>query len=208
MTAGELAIAPFVLLPFAWFAITATMLVATLTPTRGRATGLVTLGAAVSYVLNIVAGLAESLSWLRFFSPYHYSDAQRVLTEGAHWPNQVVLLDRHAGLRRARPRGLRAPRDRRRALAPCRAAGPRAGRGGRPGAAGRASVGVSQELRKAACAGRTSGLVTRPDFIVCARDSPGLVPVPALAGGGALWLPARSGTARPSANLLCPRVCS
>ena len=51
-----------------------------------------TLGAAVSYVLNIVAGLVESLSWLRFFSPYHYSDAQRVLTEGAHWPNQAVLL--------------------------------------------------------------------------------------------------------------------
>ena len=92
VTAGELAIAPFVLLPFAWFAITATMLVATLTPTRGRATGLMTLGAAVSYVLNIVAGLVESLSWLRFFSPYHYSDAQRVLTEGAHWPNQAVLL--------------------------------------------------------------------------------------------------------------------
>ena len=51
-----------------------------------------TLGAAVSYVLTIVAGLAESLSWLRFFSAYHYSDAQRVLTEGAHWPNQAVLL--------------------------------------------------------------------------------------------------------------------
>ncbi len=92
VTAGELAIAPFVLLPFAWFAITATMLVATLTPTRGRATGLMTLGAAVSFVLNIVAGLVESLSWLRFFSAYHYSDAQRVLTEGAHWPNQAVLL--------------------------------------------------------------------------------------------------------------------
>ena len=92
VTAWELAIAPFVLLPFAWFAITATMLVATLTPTRGRATGLMTLGAAVSYVLNIVAGLVESLSWLRFLSPYQYSDAQRVLTEGAHWPNQAVLL--------------------------------------------------------------------------------------------------------------------
>ena len=92
VTAGELAIAPFVLLPFAWFMIAVTMLVATLTPTRGRAAGLMTLGAAVSYVLTIVAGLAESLSWLRFFSAYHYSDAQRVLTEGAHWPNQAVLL--------------------------------------------------------------------------------------------------------------------
>ena len=92
VTAWELAIAPFVLLPFAWFMIAVTMLVATLTPTRGRAAGLMTLGAAVSYVLTIVAGLAESLSWLRFFSAYHYSDAQRVLTEGAHWPNQAVLL--------------------------------------------------------------------------------------------------------------------
>ena len=92
VTAAELAIAPFVLLPFAWFMIAVTMLVATLTPTRGRAAGLMILGAVVSYVLNIVAGLAESLSWLRFFSAYHYSDAQRVLTEGAHWPNQAVLL--------------------------------------------------------------------------------------------------------------------
>ena len=133
VTAGELAIAPFVLLPFAWFAITATMLVATLTPTRGRATGLMTLGAAVSYVLNIVAGLVESLSWLRFFSPYHYSDAQRVLTEGAHWPNPGRAPRRRAGLRRARPRGLRAPRDRRRTLAARRAAGPRTGCRGRDG---------------------------------------------------------------------------
>ena len=61
------------------------------------------------------------------------------------------------------------------------------------GSAGAAAVGGNPavaELWAAACAGRTSGLVTRPDFILCARDSPGLVPVPALAGGGALWLPA------------------
>ena len=49
-------------------------------------------GAAASYVLNITAGLAESLAWLRFFSPYYYSDAQRVLTEGPVWQHQALLL--------------------------------------------------------------------------------------------------------------------
>lgn len=92
VTGGELAIAPFVLLPFAWFVIAATMLVATLTPTRARAAGLMTVGAAASYVLNIVAGLADSLAWLRFLSPYYYSDAQRVLTDGAVWRHQALLL--------------------------------------------------------------------------------------------------------------------
>ncbi|MYE47199.1 MAG: ABC transporter permease subunit [Chloroflexi bacterium] len=92
VTGGELAIAPFVLLPFAWFVIAATVLAATLTPTRGRAAGLMTFGAAASYVLNIIAGLAESLSWLRFFSPYYYSDTQRVLTDGPVWQHQALLL--------------------------------------------------------------------------------------------------------------------
>ena len=92
VTGGELAIAPFVLLPFAWFVIAATMLVATLTPARGRAAGLMIVGAVASYVLNIIAGLAESLTWLRFFSPYYYSDAQRVLTDGPVWQHQALLL--------------------------------------------------------------------------------------------------------------------
>lgn len=92
VTGGELAIAPFVLLPFAWFVIAATVLAATLTPTRGRAAGLMIVAAVASYVLNIIAGLAESLSWLRFFSPYYYSDAQRVLTDGPVWQHQALLL--------------------------------------------------------------------------------------------------------------------
>ena len=89
---AELAIAPFSLLPFTWFALAATVLAATLTPTRGRAAALMTAGAFVAYALNITAGLVTSLEWLRLLTPYYYSDAQRVLTEGAVWWHQAVLL--------------------------------------------------------------------------------------------------------------------
>ena len=89
---GELAVAPSSLLPFTWFALAATVLAATLTPTRGRAAALMTAGAFVAYALNITAGLVTSLAWLRFLSPYHYSDAQRVLTEGTVWWHQGALL--------------------------------------------------------------------------------------------------------------------
>ena len=92
VAAGELAIAPFSLLPFAWFALAATVLAATLTPTRGRAAALMTAGAFVAYALNIAADLVTSLDWLRFFTPYYYSDAQRVLTEGTVWWHQAALL--------------------------------------------------------------------------------------------------------------------
>ena len=89
---GELAIAPFSLLPFTWFALAATVLAATLTPTRGRAAALMTAGAFVAYALNLTASLVTSLDWLRFFTPYYYSDAQRVLTEGTVWGHQAALL--------------------------------------------------------------------------------------------------------------------
>ena len=92
VTPGELAIAPFVLLPFVWFLIAVTLLVAALTPTRGRAAALMILGAVATYALNIIAGFADSLTWLRFLSPYYYSDAQRVLTEGPVWQHQALLL--------------------------------------------------------------------------------------------------------------------
>ena len=92
VAAGELAVAPFSLLPFAWFALAATVLAATLTPTRGRAVALMTAGAFVAYALNIAADLVTSLDWLRFFTPYYYSDAQRVLTEGTVWWHQAALL--------------------------------------------------------------------------------------------------------------------
>ncbi|MCY4455744.1 MAG: ABC transporter permease subunit [Chloroflexi bacterium] len=89
---GELATAPFSLLPFAWFALAATVLAASLTPTRGRAVALMTAAAFVAYALNITADLVASLNWLHYLTPYYYSDAQRVLTEGSVFWHQGVLL--------------------------------------------------------------------------------------------------------------------
>ncbi len=92
LAVGELATAPFSLLPFVWFVLAATVLAATLTPTRGRAAALMTAGAFVAYALNITAGLVGSLDWLYYLTPYYYSDAQRVLTEGTVWWHQAALL--------------------------------------------------------------------------------------------------------------------
>ena len=89
---GELATAPFSLLPFVWFALAATVLAATLTPTRGRAAALMTAAAFVAYLVNITADLVAALDWLHYLTPYYYSDAHRVLTEGSVFWHQGVLL--------------------------------------------------------------------------------------------------------------------
>ncbi len=89
---GELAVAPLSMLTFTWFVLAATMLTATLTPTRGRAAALMTAAAFLAYALYIAVGLVSSIEWLRYLTPYYYSDAQRVLTEGTVWWHQGLLL--------------------------------------------------------------------------------------------------------------------
>lgn len=89
---GELAVAPLSMLTFAWFVLAATMLAASLTPTRGRAAALMTAAAFAAYALYIAVGLVSSIEGLRYLTPYYYSDAQRVLTEGTVWWHQGLLL--------------------------------------------------------------------------------------------------------------------
>ncbi len=89
---GELAVAPLSMLTFTWFVLAATMLTATLTPTRGRAAALMTAAAFLAYALYIAVGLVSSIEGLRYLTPYYYSDAQRVLTEGTVWWHQAGLL--------------------------------------------------------------------------------------------------------------------
>ena len=92
LTTWELALAPLSLLPFTFACIALTMLAATLTPTRGLAAGLMAAETVTVYVLNVLAELTDALAWLRFLSPFHYSDAQRVLTDGVVWWHQGLLL--------------------------------------------------------------------------------------------------------------------
>ena len=89
---GELAVAPLSMLTFTWFVLAATTLTATLTPTRGRAAALMTAAAFLAYALYIAVGLVKSIEGLRYLTPYYYSDAQRVLTEGTVWWHQGLLL--------------------------------------------------------------------------------------------------------------------
>ena len=68
------------------------MLAAALTPTRGLAAGLMTIETVVIYLMNVFAGLVPGLDWMRYLSPFFYSDGQRVLTDGVVWWHQGLLL--------------------------------------------------------------------------------------------------------------------
>ncbi len=92
VSAWELAISPLSVLPFTISCAALSMLAATLTPTRSMAAGLMAAETVAVYVLNVLSELADPLHWLRYLSPFHYSDARQVLTVGVVWWHQALLL--------------------------------------------------------------------------------------------------------------------
>ena len=92
VSAWELAISPLSVLPFTISCAALSMLAATLTPTRSMAAGLMAAETVAVYVLNVLSELADPLHWLRYLSPFHYSDARQVLTVGVVWWHQAFLL--------------------------------------------------------------------------------------------------------------------
>ena len=87
----ELAAATFSSLPFTFSCAALSMFVATLTPTRALAAGLMTAETVAIYLASVFADLVSGLEWLRYLSPIYYSDAQAVLTEGVMWWHQALL---------------------------------------------------------------------------------------------------------------------
>ena len=88
----DLFVATFSVLPFALACAALSVLAAALTPTRGLAAGLMTVETVVVYLMSVFADLVPGLDWMRYASPFFYSDALRVLTQGVVWWHQGLLL--------------------------------------------------------------------------------------------------------------------
>ena len=88
----ELFAAMFSVAPFALCCVALSVLAAAITPARGLAAGLMTITVIMSYLFNALANLVAGLDWVRYLSPFFYSDAQRVLTSGVTWWHQALLL--------------------------------------------------------------------------------------------------------------------
>lgn len=68
------------------------ILLAAIAPARGTAAGIAAAIAIVAYLLSSLALAIEAISWMRWVSPYYYSDSHRILTEGLVWWHQAVLV--------------------------------------------------------------------------------------------------------------------
>ena len=89
---GTLILSSFAVLPvIAAFGAMA-MLLSAIAPTRGMAAGIMTAIAIASYLISSFAQTIEAIEWLRWVSPYYYSDGPQVLTEGVVWWHQGALL--------------------------------------------------------------------------------------------------------------------
>ena len=88
----ELGLAPFAALPLALACGSLGLLAGALSPTRGLATGLVAAETVTVYFFDVLADLIGPLEPLRYLSPFFYSDAKRVLVEGAVPWHAAVLL--------------------------------------------------------------------------------------------------------------------
>jgi ABC-2 type transport system permease protein len=68
------------------------LLLAAVAPTRGSAAGVMAVGAILAYLVSSLAQAIEPIAWMRWLSPYYYSDSHQVLTFGVVWWHQGVLV--------------------------------------------------------------------------------------------------------------------
>jgi ABC-2 type transport system permease protein len=61
-------------------------------PSRGLAAGILTVVAIESYALASFARAVTAVEWMRYLSPYYYTDASTVLDSGIVWWHAAVLL--------------------------------------------------------------------------------------------------------------------
>jgi len=94
---GELTLAmvlgaTFGVMPVVAFVVAMGFLLGALAPSRGSAAGILSAVVVLSYIGASLAQVIDAISWLRWVSPYYYSDAARWLTEGPVWWHQVGLV--------------------------------------------------------------------------------------------------------------------
>jgi ABC-2 type transport system permease protein len=92
LTVAGLASATFGALPTMLFFGGLGFWLGALAPSRGSAVAILVAVAVAAYIGASLAQAIEPVSWLRYVSPYYYSDAARWLLEGPVWWHQAVLL--------------------------------------------------------------------------------------------------------------------
>lgn len=83
--------ATFGMLPMVAFFGALGFLLGAMAPSRGFAAAILVALAVASYLVASLAQVVQPFEWLRFFSPYYYSDGTRWLIDGPVWWHQFLL---------------------------------------------------------------------------------------------------------------------
>jgi ABC-2 type transport system permease protein len=80
------------MLPLVCFFGGAGFLLGAIAPTRGAATGILTVFAVAAFLVASFARVIDAIDGLRYLSPYYYADTDTVLDQGIVWWHAGVLL--------------------------------------------------------------------------------------------------------------------
>lgn len=92
LTLPELLSSTFGMLPIAMLFGALGFLLGAVAPSRAFAAAILSALAVASYLVASLALVVQPFEWLKYTSPYHYSDASRWLTEGPILWHQAVLV--------------------------------------------------------------------------------------------------------------------
>jgi ABC-2 type transport system permease protein len=84
--------ASLVALPLVSFYAALGLLVGAVAPSRGSASGVLTVALVAGYVFSSFAQLAQATEWLRYLSPFYYGGITEVLNSGVRWEHQALLI--------------------------------------------------------------------------------------------------------------------
>ena len=84
--------ASLVALPVISFYAALGLLLGAVAPSRGAASGTLTIVLIAGYLCSSFAQLTEATRWLRYLSPYYYGGMTEVLNEGVRWEHQALLV--------------------------------------------------------------------------------------------------------------------
>lgn len=92
LTLLELTGATFGMLPIAALFAALGFLLGAVAPSRAFAAGILVALVVAAYLVASLAQVVPPIAWLRFTSPYYYSDGSRWLITGPVWWHQLLLL--------------------------------------------------------------------------------------------------------------------
>ena len=81
-----------VVLPLVSFYAALGLTLGALAPSRGAASGVLTVVLIAGYLFASFAQLVEATEWLRYLSPFYYGGMTEVLSEGVRWEHQALLI--------------------------------------------------------------------------------------------------------------------